>query len=356
MANQTAGPIGVGGIAVGAALLAATLGGLWLLAGGLTAGRSAEHEPPDPDAPHYPTGARGPGPTPKHLRRIIRRLAPLHRKLGKPRPGDWLDRFDEPGQTFAQYLACRPVTPRGRRRVIYIQPLGSFTKAQRRLVTLTGEYLALFYNVPVKVNDDLPLSIIPDRARRVHPTWGDKQILSPYVLDEVLRPRLPEDAAACIALTTSDLWPGKGWNFVFGQASLVHRVGVWSLYRKGDAGGDAAARRLCLLRTLKTAAHEVGHMFSLRHCTAYECCMCGSNSLGESDRRPLALCPQCLAKVCWACRADPIARLRALADFCREHGLARQAAFYDREVGALGGRSASRPATSPAASTRPARP
>ena len=25
---------------------------------------------------------------------------------------------------------------------------------------------------------------------------------------------------AVLALTTSDLWPGEGWNFVFGQASL----------------------------------------------------------------------------------------------------------------------------------------
>ncbi len=37
-----------------------------------------------------------------------------------------------------------------------------------------------------------------------------------------------------LALTTSDLWPGEGWNFVFGQASLSERVGVWSLHRLGN--------------------------------------------------------------------------------------------------------------------------
>ncbi len=30
------------------------------------------------------------------------------------------------------------------------------------------------------------------------------------------------------------LHAGKGWNFVFGQASLQDRVGVWSLHRQVD--------------------------------------------------------------------------------------------------------------------------
>ncbi len=90
-----------------------------------------------------------------------------------------------------------------------------------------------------------------------------------------------------IALTTSDLWPGKGWNFVFGQARLRERVGVWSLYRNGDPDESEGAFRLCLLRTIKTATHETGHMFSLRHCTKYECNMCESNNSEESDRSPM---------------------------------------------------------------------
>ena len=33
--------------------------------------------------------------------------------------------------------------------------------------------------------------------------------------------------------------------------------------------------------------HETGHMFSMRHCTKYECLMSGTNHMGETDRRPL---------------------------------------------------------------------
>jgi archaemetzincin len=263
------------------------------------------------------------------------KLRPLHQRLGKPRPGDWLDRHKEPGQSFAEYLSADPITPRGKRRVIYVLPLGDFTKTQRRVVDLAAEFLCLYYNRPVKVQESVPLSRVPEDARRVHPQWGDHQILTTYVLTGILRPGLPDDAAAYIALTASDLWPGRGWNFVFGQASLRERVGVWSLYRNGDPGKDDEAFRLCLLRTLKTASHELGHMFSMQHCILYECNMCGSNHRAESDRRPLAACPECLAKICWATASSPLARYQQLAKFCRREHLDLEAAFFTKSAEAL---------------------
>jgi archaemetzincin len=266
------------------------------------------------------------------LKKMIEKLRPLHQKLDKPQPGDWLAEHYEPGQTFQEYLECNPVTPRGKRRVIYIQPLGDFTKIQHRVVNLTADFMGLYFNLPVKIKDDLPLSIIPERARRVHPYWRMKQILSTYVLDAVLIPRLPKDAAAYIAFTASDLWPGMGWNFVFGQASTRDRVGVWSIYRSGDPGKSAADFRLCLLRTMKTAVHETGHMFSLLHCTLYQCCMCGSNHREESDKRPITLCPECLAKLCWATKTDPVERYKKLAQFFEKNSFNNEAQFCKKSI------------------------
>jgi archaemetzincin len=269
----------------------------------------------------------------------IDKLRPLARKLGKLGPHDWRagPGRDEPGQTFAEYLREQPVRPIGKRRVLYIQPLGEFTPTQRKIVDLTADFMGRYFSLPVKVQKDLPLSVIPQRARRVHPEWGVKQVLTTYVLDEVLVPRLPKDAAACIAFTASDLWPGRGWNFVFGQASLRQRVGVWSIYRNGEPDRDPAAFRLCLLRTIKTATHETGHMFSMRHCTAYECNMCGSNHRQESDRRPIACCPECVAKVCWATRTELLPRYGKLLEFARTHGLKDAAETYEKSIKALGG-------------------
>ena len=269
------------------------------------------------------------------LRAVMTHLRPLHRRLGKPGPHDWLAHHHEPGQTFDQYVRCGPVMPRGKRRVIYIQPIGDFTKTQRRIVDLTVRFMSLYFDRPVQIRPALSLDVIPASARRVHPAWKVKQVLTGHVLNKVLKPRLPEDAAAYIAFTTSDLWPGEGWNFVYGEASLRERVGVWSIHRNGDPEESEAAFRLCLLRTMKTATHETGHMFSMYHCTLFECNMCGCNNRAESDRRPIALCPECLAKVCWATGADPLQRYKNLSAFCREAGLPKEREFYDRCIAVL---------------------
>ncbi|NQU25236.1 MAG: Zn-dependent protease [Candidatus Nealsonbacteria bacterium] len=262
----------------------------------------------------------------------FRKLLPLHTKLGKPKPGEWLAEHEESGQTFRQYVAVGPVKPTKGRNVIYIQPLGDFTKTQRKILDLTTEFMGIYFDLPVKVREGLPLSEIPAKAQRTHPTWGDKQILSTYVLYDVLKPRLPKDACVSLALTASDLWPGKGWNFVFGQASLRERVGVWSIYRNGDPDESDASFLLCLRRTIKTATHETGHMFSMKHCTAYECNMCGSNHRVESDSQPQALCPHCLAKLCYATGADPRKRYEKLIAFCKANGLDTEQAFFEKSL------------------------
>ncbi len=278
------------------------------------------------------------GPRASDLVWAIKRLHPLHEPIRKAQVGDWLYHHKEEGQTFARYVRSRPVTAWGTRRVIYIQPIGDFTPSQRKTLDLTVDFMGRFYGLPVAVQPRIPFSRIPARARRVHPEWGMPQILTKYVLYDVLKPRLPADAVACLALTPSDLWPGKGWNFVFGQASLKERVGVWSTYRNGDPDKSREDFERFLMRTLKTAVHETGHMFSMKHCIRYECGMCGSNHRQESDSRPLWFCPECFAKVCWATRADPVARFRSLAEFCEKNGFAREAAFYRKSADELGDR------------------
>jgi archaemetzincin len=263
------------------------------------------------------------------------KLLPLHAKLEKPKPGEWLAEHKEPGQSYSQYSGGNPIRADRKRRVIYIQPLGDFDPIQQKVLDRTAEFLGIYFQLPIKSRDGLALKVIPATARREHPTWHVKQVLTTYVLENVLRPRLPDDACAYIALTTSDLWPGEGWNFVFGQASLNERVGVWSIARNGDPHESDAAFRLCLLRTLKTASHETGHMFSMEHCTFYHCNMCGSNHLEEADGHPLWLCPICLAKLCYATGADPVKRYKALAEFSKREGFTAEEEFYEKSLEAL---------------------
>jgi archaemetzincin len=262
-----------------------------------------------------------------NLRQAAIKIEPLHEKKRPPGPRDWLAQHKEAGQTFDQYLKSNPNRPTATRTRLYVQPLGEFTKRQQSLIGETAELMSRFYNLPVQTLDPLGLELIPPEAQRVHPQWGDYQILTTYVLDKLLKPRRPKDAVAMLALTASDLWPGDNWNFVFGQASLSERVGVWSIYRYGDPNDerpDNPFRR----RLFNVALHETGHMFGMPHCTAYECCMNGSNHLAEMDSCPMWLCPQCMQKVCWACGADPASRYRELAEFATKYGLTKEAEFW----------------------------
>jgi archaemetzincin len=269
-----------------------------------------------------------------YLLRVRDALVPLHKKLEPPKEGDWLQRFHEEGQTFEAYVASKPVVLTKERATLYIQPLGPFSSSEQRVIDATADFLGRYFACPIKTLPRLPLDVVPEGARREGPMGGE-QLLTSYILNQVLKPRLPSDAAVMIAFTASDLWPGEGWNFVFGEATLRSRVAVFSIARFGDPAVNRGAFRKCLLRACKVSSHEVGHMFSIPHCTFFECNACGSNSLSEMDRRPLALCPECLAKLCWATGADPAQRYGRLAEFAKQQGLDDEAAFYEKSAAAI---------------------
>ena len=86
-----------------------------------------------------------------------------------------------------------------------------------------------------------------------------------------------------------------------------------------------------LRRALKVAAHEMAHEFSVAHCAHYrDCVMGGTNSLRESDRGELMLCPLDHEKLRWNLRFDPRARYLELSAWADEHGLHPEAAYWGR--------------------------
>ena len=218
------------------------------------------------------------------------------------------------------------------RNKIVILPLGDFDASQQIILNHVVEYLALFFGLTVEVEDTFPLASLTLRvARRTHPEWGGHQLQSTHMINRFLRKRIPPHAATYLCLTTYDLWPGEDWNFVFGQASLVYRVGVWSMYRFGDPSRRRDFRR-CLKRVLATAAHETAHQFGLHHCTAYSCGMCGSNSLEETDSRPLHFCPECTPKIAWATGVDLKERATKLQAFMERTGLVEEKVYYQQSA------------------------
>jgi archaemetzincin len=240
--------------------------------------------------------------------------------MPKPKPGDWLDVHLETGQTFKDFASSHPNRPDESRNAIYLQPLGEFPDAESPPVKRLKEYAAAFFGIEVKVLPPLDLSSSP-LTTRINTYTQMKQILTGDVLT-LLKRKLPDDAFCILAITMEDLYPEPSWNFVFGQASLRERVGVYSFARYdpafyGEKRGDDY-REVLLRRSCKVLAHETAHMFGLTHCIYFQCVMNGSNHLNESDARPIHLCPVCLRKLHSSVGFDVVKRYQLLLRFYEE--------------------------------------
>lgn len=260
--------------------------------------------------------------------------APLQRALDpsafeplpKPEALDWLANHPEPGQTFVQWVHASAPHPDAQRHILYLQPLGAFGSDAPPLGKLQ-QFAAAFFMMEVKV---LPAIAIDAKiTSRSSPIGGKRQLLTSDLLD-VLRRRLPGDAFCILGITMEDLYPSPSWNYVFGQASLDERVGVYSFARYG--GGT---RELMLRRSCKVLAHETCHMFGIAHCIWFRCVVNGSNHLAETDARPLHLCPVDLRKLQRAVGFDVVERYRRLHKFCAEAGFRDEAKWLEGQVAAI---------------------
>ena len=77
---------------------------------------------------------------------------------------------------------------------------------------------------------------------------------------------------------------------------------------------------------------ESGHVLGLKHCVFYMCVMNGVNSLAESDRTPLHLCPVCLGKLRWNIEFDELAREKALVAVLDREGITDEARWSAERV------------------------
>jgi archaemetzincin len=195
--------------------------------------------------------------------------------------------------------------------------LGEFPKGKIPMVERLKEYAAAYFGLKVETLSGLGL----DEDITINPYTHKRQILTSDVL-AMLKKKVPADAFCLLAITMEDLYPLPSWNFVFGQASLRERVGVYSFARYDPAFyGKKRARdyeKILLRRSCKVLVHETGHMFGLMHCIYFKCVLNGSNHLKESDSRPMHLCPVCLHKLQHSIGFDVVARYGRLFHFYRK--------------------------------------
>src|SRR5579859_1820336 len=251
-----------------------------------------------------------------------------------PSPADWLSFHPEPGQTSREFLRSHPNFPDEVRRTLYLQPLEEFRPDWPSLAQLKT-FTEAFFSMPVQV---LPvIHHLGKIASRVNLTTGKPQLLTSDIR-KLLKLRLPRDAYCLLGVTLRDLYPVPEWNYVFGEASIKDRLGIYSFARYdphffGEDSPDCAS--LILRRSCKVLAHETSHMFGIAHCIYFRCVMNGVNHLGELDAHPLHLCPVDLRKLYDSIQFDPMARYAHLRDFYHGAGLTAEAAWSEKQLARL---------------------
>ncbi|MBI2388735.1 MAG: hypothetical protein HYV09_03875 [Deltaproteobacteria bacterium] len=260
--------------------------------------------------------------------------------MPEPGPSDWLSAHPEPGQTFAEFVASSPNVPDAKRRALTMMPLGDFTDGVIA-PELLRDWAGAFFAMPVRLLPSLSVddAIAAGVRTRTNASTGKRQLRTGDVL-MLLRRWLPADAFSLSAFTLEDLYPEESWNFVFGQASLRERVGVFSFARHDPAFFGAPPRAggegLQLRRALNVMAHETGHMFGLQHCIYFACLMNGSNHLAETDRRPFHACPVCLHKLARSIGFDVMERYRTIEAVLRRVGFVDEAQWTRARLAELG--------------------
>lgn len=255
------------------------------------------------------------------------KLITLDVKLEAPMAGDWLAEHKEKGQTFEQYSKLKPLKPNQVRNKIYILPIGGFTRQEDSIVNATVEYLKVFYDIEVLKMDRIKDDMVPEDMRRLNEV-GDEQLNADYLIKKVVPNFKPKDALAIMAITGRDLYPKPSWNFVFGLATYSEGIGVTSIARYEPNNKDFS---LGLGRAIKTSAHEIGHMFKLKHCITAVCVMNGVNNLSEDDRKPNSLCSVCLKKLTLNFGFTNKERFKKLMAFYQKYNLTRDLKIIEEQ-------------------------
>lgn len=258
--------------------------------------------------------------------RNTRTLLPMAKPLAKARPGEWRSQVREPEQDFAAFVN----DSRRVRGILLVQPIGSLSPDQSRAIDHLLDAMSHFFGMPAHRLAPIPLENLPRQCFRTQ--HGHRQLNAEYLMENILQHRVGGDVASILALTDLDIYPGERWPFesAYGWSSFTAGTSVLSTNMILEAAPADGGRNL--LRMTKLGLHELGHTFTLKHCAKYNCLMNGCSDIGETDSKPLLLCPDCLAKISLATGREPKWHLRSMLELCKRKGFFDDANAYYRAL------------------------
>ena len=168
---------------------------------------------------------------------------------------------------------------------ISLVPLGQI---DQQLLIKLGLHLKEVFPGNVQISNPLH---IPKGAYNSHRKQFNSTAILSYLLTQLT------DYDRFLAIAEVDLF-SYGFNFVFGEADVLHRIAIISLTRlHQEYYGLPEDKNMFFLRTIKEAVHELGHTYGLIHCPNPKCVMHFSNSLSDTDRKSCKFCEMCKSKL-----------------------------------------------------------
>lgn len=105
------------------------------------------------------------------------------------------------------------------------------------------------------------------------------------------------DKKKVIGVTSVDIFV-PSLNFIFGLADVARGVALLSTARLTAFELELVLKpSLINERVFKEAAHELGHLFGLTHCSEPNCIMSFANNIYDVDRKLPMLCSDCMNKI-----------------------------------------------------------
>lgn len=280
---------------------------------------------PSPSSP-------APSPTASHchciLEQEVARALPLDRPLGIPSSGSWRSGLgsQEQPQGLSEFEQDPAVETYKQRHLLTIRTIGQLSPKERKMLEVVKAYLEAVHGQQATLQEET-LTMSQLKQRHIESSISAHQLSQQEqqdlrnqfdaVYNNPSRPferhgSLPQynfnflvsminnvwknaDAStSTLCFTKNDLY-ADGMNFIYGVGLPREAVGLFSIARLGDPEGSQSEFQECLIRLMKLATHEFGHMRGLPHCTNYACNMQGSN--GHHEASPLIFCAQDMAKI-----------------------------------------------------------